>query len=504
VDLVGNKAFATSSGVTVDISGPTIGTISDGGKTDLDWTNDPTSLTAYWIGFKDENSGIKFYEYAIGSSIGAMDVISWTNVGLDTSVTHSGLSLSEGKTYYFFVRATDQLGNVSSVATSDGIAVDVSPPTITEINPVQNSVLSITDTANVTVQFSEEVSDFEVKITSHYGSIQFGTDHSEDGLNISIYPPRTSLDSLTLQLKNLTDRSGLVAEDTSYNFRVALIADYNNDYKVDIQDLSSFISLWPNFDLGPVIGEIPYFTPQLDGIANLRDVGVFTRMWHWSYANNGASSKVFGSIGDPIKIDQSSDRIIIPMPDNAVAGEVLFQYQKTDVDLGLSDEITENRMVISYRDSLQGLLAVNFGYMKEMQNKNLSFALQVKGRNNSDLTISYVYYDENSIVVNMGTQDFNLKAIPLEFALHDNYPNPFNPITTINYDLPQQAHVNLMIYDILGREVVKLVSSEIPAGYQSVIWNTRNNIGAPVSAGIYFYQIQTKDFIKTKKMVLLK
>jgi hypothetical protein len=61
-----------------------------------------------------------------------------------------------------------------------------------------------------------------------------------------------------------------------------------------------------------------------------------------------------------------------------------------------------------------------------------------------------------------------------------------------------------MIYDILGREVVKLVSKEIPAGYQSVIWNTRNSFGRPVSAGIYFYQIQTKDFVKTRKMVLLK
>ncbi|MDP6755997.1 MAG: T9SS type A sorting domain-containing protein, partial [Candidatus Marinimicrobia bacterium] len=103
-----------------------------------------------------------------------------------------------------------------------------------------------------------------------------------------------------------------------------------------------------------------------------------------------------------------------------------------------------------------------------------------------------------------GNTDIILKPVPKEFALHQNYPNPFNPVTTINYDLPQQTHVNLMIYDILGREVVKLVSSEIPAGYQSVVWNTRNNLGAPVSAGIYFYQIQTKDFVKTKKMVLLK
>jgi flagellar hook assembly protein FlgD len=73
-----------------------------------------------------------------------------------------------------------------------------------------------------------------------------------------------------------------------------------------------------------------------------------------------------------------------------------------------------------------------------------------------------------------------------------------------DYDLPQHTYVNLMIYDILGREVVKLVSEEIPAGYNTIIWNSRNNYGDPVSAGIYFYQLQTKDFVETRKMVLLK
>jgi hypothetical protein len=72
------------------------------------------------------------------------------------------------------------------------------------------------------------------------------------------------------------------------------------------------------------------------------------------------------------------------------------------------------------------------------------------------------------------------------------------------YPTLSDGSVNLIIYDVLDREVVKLISEEIPAGYQSVIWNTRNNFGQPVSAGIYFYQIQTKDFVKTKKMVLLK
>ena len=56
----------------------------------------------------------------------------------------------------------------------------------------------------------------------------------------------------------------------------------------------------------------------------------------------------------------------------------------------------------------------------------------------------------------------------------------------------------------MGREVATIINTEMNAGYQSIIWNTRNNYGRPVSAGIYFYHLQTNDFVKTKKMVLLK
>tara|TARA_B100001250_G_scaffold86905_1_gene71853 strand:- start:1986 stop:2348 length:363 start_codon:yes stop_codon:yes gene_type:complete len=100
--------------------------------------------------------------------------------------------------------------------------------------------------------------------------------------------------------------------------------------------------------------------------------------------------------------------------------------------------------------------------------------------------------------------DFELTPVPTEFALQQNYPNPFNPLTTINYNLPKASFVNLVIYDILGREVKRLISQEQQAGYHSLIWNSKDNFGRPVSAGIYFYQIQSKEFVKTKKMILLK
>ena len=96
------------------------------------------------------------------------------------------------------------------------------------------------------------------------------------------------------------------------------------------------------------------------------------------------------------------------------------------------------------------------------------------------------------------------EQIPNKVVLHQNHPNPFNPVTTLRYDLPEQGFVTITIYDMLGREVRTLVNTTQDAGFKSVIWDATNNYGKPVSAGVYLYQIQAKEFVQTKKMVLLK
>jgi len=109
----------------------------------------------------------------------------------------------------------------------------------------------------------------------------------------------------------------------------------------------------------------------------------------------------------------------------------------------------------------------------------------------------------NSIVVGTLAIDPN-SLIPNVFALHQNYPNPFNPTTTLQYDLPEDAQVNIMIYDLMGREVKTLVNNKQTAGFKSVLWDATNNLGQPVSAGMYLYRISAGNFHQVKKMILLK
>jgi hypothetical protein len=89
--------------------------------------------------------------------------------------------------------------------------------------------------------------------------------------------------------------------------------------------------------------------------------------------------------------------------------------------------------------------------------------------------------------------------LPKEFSLSQNYPNPFNPSTTIKYSIESKQFVRIVIYDLLGKEVVVLVDEEVGAGEHSVVFDAKN-----LSSGTYLYRIQAGNFIATKRMMLLK
>ncbi|MFC1483703.1 T9SS type A sorting domain-containing protein [Candidatus Neomarinimicrobiota bacterium] len=93
---------------------------------------------------------------------------------------------------------------------------------------------------------------------------------------------------------------------------------------------------------------------------------------------------------------------------------------------------------------------------------------------------------------------------PIEFALRGNYPNPFNPGTTIRFDLPEATEMSLVIYDMLGREVVQLVRGRLASGYRQVVWNGRTNSGHEAPTGIYFARLTTATDTRAIKMLLLK
>jgi hypothetical protein len=109
---------------------------------------------------------------------------------------------------------------------------------------------------------------------------------------------------------------------------------------------------------------------------------------------------------------------------------------------------------------------------------------------NSGQDYTGYYFGDNSTKIN---------NLPKIFKLHINYPNPFNPVTNIKYDLPKDVFVSVKIYDLLGREIKTLVNEYKQAGYHKVEFD-----GSSFASGVYFYRIQAGNFVSVKKMVLIK
>jgi len=119
------------------------------------------------------------------------------------------------------------------------------------------------------------------------------------------------------------------------------------------------------------------------------------------------------------------------------------------------------------------------------------------------------YSNEESVTpfvpVNIELSAQGVSWVPTAYRLSENYPNPFNPSTTIRYQLPEPGHVRLTIYDLLGQEVRVLVSERQPAGWYVVTWDGRDKAERWVSSGVYLYRLEVgADFVQTRKALLLR
>jgi len=112
-------------------------------------------------------------------------------------------------------------------------------------------------------------------------------------------------------------------------------------------------------------------------------------------------------------------------------------------------------------------------------------------------TIEFIITDTNGLMM---TKSFIFSYTgPKEFKLDQNFPNPFNPTTTIQYQLPADARVTLKVYDILGSEVATLVNEGQEAGYKEVQFN-----GVNLASGMYIYRLTADNYVSIKKMMLVK
>ena len=137
------------------------------------------------------------------------------------------------------------------------------------------------------------------------------------------------------------------------------------------------------------------------------------------------------------------------------------------------------------------------------------FKIRFRMISNESIVLNGIWIDDININVSFDTtltivNDPINKIFPDKFELQQNYPNPFNPFTKIAFSIPIRQKLELTVFNILGQKIRTLASGIWNAGQHSVIWDGTDDLGEVVSSGIYFYQLKTGDFLKTKKMVYLQ
>ena len=211
----------------------------------------------------------------------------------------------------------------------------------------------------------------------------------------------------------------------------------------------------------------------------------------------------FSFIGDPVILPGETLAMSVELLNSGVSGIVPgVTIEAIDHDTTCLASVSNNSLFYGNMDP-QEILEQEAGFFMISINNDCESGHEAYVVLNIMVMSDICWTDTISFAI--GEQlNIDEESIPKEFSLNNSYPNPFNPITTLSYELPKDAMVNITIFDMMGRVVNNLVSSQQRGGHKSVQWNATNNAGQPVSAGLYLYTIDAGQFRQTKKMVLLK
>jgi hypothetical protein len=431
---------------------------------------------------------LTFYIVPIGSqSIGASEFeINWDAAKADLTVTNGNM--------FDFFAAQDIASGKKRVNTGASSTINISPSigkyiAKLEFTVIQPGLNEITTTGMDFRYFSSDVQQ-SVQVTAHSGAIKFYLGDFASANNLT------------------TSGDGKINFDDLIQFALAYFSESDGQpaaYKA-------------KFDIGPTNSSGSYFAmPEPDGRIQFEDLAIFSIGYGKTAVQQLPKKNTMPVLFDVQPPAQSTEGAVkIPL---TISGKdmdvrvlsVSINYPSSSLEYSgfekcgemnheycfmaakaKNDIVTLDAAIMgSEHEGLsEGGIFAKMVFKQRLFSKNYAISiLSVKARDNNNHDIQILLGDEQSFP----------SDVPIISALAQNYPNPFNPTTAINYQLSTVSAVKIYVYDMLGREVARLVNEIKPAGFYQVQWNTGG-----VPSGVYFYQMQAGSFVQTKKMVLQK
>jgi hypothetical protein len=444
----------------------------------------------------------------------------WTDIVPDSTLgTTIWFQIPNEPTDNFSVRTivSDAVG-LSDTSIVSGVGVVIEYPVLVSYTPMETYTPLTMD--NIQLEFSvamDPATISNISLSSAlFGNIAYTQGGTTSSFNLAFSQSMASLDTLTLTLPVSLQSSygygfdsnadGTTGDSKTIPFYLETLADYDHNEAIDFDDLTTFITAWYADDyskeLGPFTGDVPHLIPELDSSFAFEDIAAFILMWNWSHDFTTRMARM-EEVGTPTTFIIANDILSLDLSvfEEDIAA-MRIQLNTFHSIIHVISEGMEYEFDISLprRWEEDNLYEWNFGNPtgKDIENVNIC-RFETELSHNQDMLIDYEIISSDGVTLSSGSTMVKYIPIPDDFALHQAYPNPFNPVTTIQYALPEDIHVELIIYDILGRQVTELVSTMQQAGYHKVVWNGNNN-----ASGLYIIKMAAGDFISTQKLMLVK
>jgi hypothetical protein len=391
------------------------------------------------------------------------------------------------------------------------------------------------------LKWTSESATYEVGIETQYVTLTGG--YGDDGGNFTsslilentqpVYGLQLDIAPYPLSMMGTEVNESNAHDFSDWDVSGMVIGNY---YRVTLVNNAHNSPINPGIShIADITFEIPAGTPDSSIVVlNLQDAEI-TGINDWPMHTEGIPGEVYIGIPPAAYTIQNTSGVLTPggtgtfeVHLNNTELVALLEFTLVDIPESMTvDSITPVGR-FSSAESIDGweeedgsyyFLGYDFNGIQAGSGPILEFYVQFDDNlNNSSIIMSMASYATGDLVTNPLTTVFHgfgqfteyfvaldeEVSIPGEFALHPNFPNPFNPTTMIAYDLPDASDVQLDIYDLMGRNINTVVNQNQSVGRHFVIWNANDYLGNQVSAGVYLYRLQAGNKIFTRKMVLMK